>query len=287
MDLKVNLEMIKSYCKVNLFLKILSKNNKGLHNIQSTVMLLDLYDEINIKKIKKNKDEVVFIGPFKKNIKSKTNTIISTLSLLRSHNFINYNKNYKITVNKRIPVFAGLGGGTANAAFVIKHFLKNKINLKLLEIFESKIGSDLKLFFFKHSFQKNLKKIKIFKKKYKFYFLLLYPNIKSSTKEVYSKVKKFNSPLEIDPSKITSKDKYGKFLINEVNDLQKIVVKKHRIIQSILDFISYQKNCLFSRMTGSGSVCFGVFQNKESASLAVKVLKKKFPNYWCVLTKSI
>ena len=38
--------MIKSYCKVNLFLKILSKNNKGLHNIQSTVMLLDLYDEI-------------------------------------------------------------------------------------------------------------------------------------------------------------------------------------------------------------------------------------------------
>ena len=40
-------------------------------------------------------------------------------------------------------------------------------------------------------------------------------------------------------------------------------------------------------MTGSGSVCFGVFDNKEAASLAVKVLKKKFPNYWCVLTKSI
>ena len=71
MDLKSNLEMIKSYCKVNLFLKVLRKNNKGLHSIQSTVMLLDLHDEMSIKKIKKNKDEVVFIGRFKKNIKSK------------------------------------------------------------------------------------------------------------------------------------------------------------------------------------------------------------------------
>ena len=279
--------MIKSYCKVNLFLKVLRKNNKGLHNIQSTVMLLDLHDEMSIKKIKKNKDEVVFIGRFKKNIKSKANTIISTLSLLRSYNFIDFNKNYKIIVNKRIPVFAGLGGGTGNAASVIKYFLKNQISSKLLDIFENKIGSDLKFFFFKHSFQKNLKQIKTFKKKYKFYFLLLYPNIKSSTKEVYSKVKKFNSPLKIDPSKITSKDKYGKFLINEVNDLQKIVGKKHTRILKILNLIRHQKNCLFSRMTGSGSVCFGVFQNKESASYAVKVLKKKFPNYWCVLTKSI
>jgi 4-diphosphocytidyl-2C-methyl-D-erythritol kinase len=40
-------------------------------------------------------------------------------------------------------------------------------------------------------------------------------------------------------------------------------------------------------MTGSGSVCFGIFHNKKSASLAVKVLKKKFPHYWCELTKSI
>ena len=48
--------MIKSYCKINLFLKVLKKNNKGLHNIQTTTVLLDLHDKINIKKIKSNKD---------------------------------------------------------------------------------------------------------------------------------------------------------------------------------------------------------------------------------------
>ena len=279
--------MIKSYSKINLFLRVLKKNNAGLHNIQSATMLVDLHDEISIQKIEKNRDEILFTGPFKKNIKNNSNTVISTLSLLRSQKFINNNRKYKIVINKKIPVFAGLGGGTGNAAAIIKYFLKNKISPKLLKICEKKIGSDLRLFFFNHSFQENLKKIKKFNQKYKFYFLLVYPNIKSSTKEVYSNIKTFNSRLKIDPSKILTIEKYDKFLIDEVNDLQKIVEKKHKRIKGVLNLIKLQKNCLFSRMTGSGSVCFGVFQNKESASLAVKVLKKKFPNYWCVLTKSI
>jgi len=279
--------MLKSYSKINLFLRVLKKNNKGLHNIQSTVMLLDLYDKISIKKIKKKKDKIVFTGLFKKNIDSKTNSVINTMSVLRNQNLIEPNNRYKIIINKKIPVFAGLGGGTGNAASIIKYFLKRKLSSELLEIFENKIGSDLSLFFFNHSFQKNLKKIKIFKKSYNFYFLLIYPNIKSSTKEVFSKVKKFNLPLKVDPLRIPNKKKYIKFLINESNDLQKIVEEKYKKIHNIIKLIKLQKSCLFSRMTGSGSVCFGIFSNRKSASLAVKVLKKKFPNYWCVFTKSI
>ena len=279
--------MIKSYSKINLFLRVLKKNNKGLHNIQSSTMLVDLCDKISIKKINKKKDELIFTGPFKKNINKNINTVISTMSLLRSHKLINNNKRYKIVINKKIPVFAGLGGGTGNAVAIIKYFLKDRINSKLFKLFEKKIGSDLRLFFFNHSFQKNLTKIKLFEKKYKFYFLLIYPNVKCSTKEVYSKVRKFNLPLRKDISKILSKIEYDKFLISEVNDLQKIVEKKYKKIKNILNIIKLQKNCLFSRMTGSGSVCFGTFNNRESASLAVKALKKKFPNYWCVFTKSI
>tara|TARA_B110000971_G_scaffold99713_1_gene102568 strand:- start:15 stop:854 length:840 start_codon:yes stop_codon:yes gene_type:complete len=279
--------MIKSYSKINLFLKVLKKNNSGLHDIQSTTMIIDLHDKISIKKINKKKDELIFTGPFKKNINKNINTVISTMSLLRSHKLINNNKRYKIVINKKIPVFAGLGGGTGNAVAIIKYFLKDRINSKLFKLFEKKIGSDLRLFFFNHSFQKNLTKIKLFEKKYKFYFLLIYPNVKCSTKEVYSKVRKFNLPLRKDISKILSKIEYDKFLISEVNDLQKIVEKKYKKIKNILNIIKLQKNCLFSRMTGSGSVCFGTFNNRESASLAVKALKKKFPNYWCVFTKSI
>ena len=279
--------MIKSYCKINLFLRVLKKTHRDLHDIQTTAMLLDLHDKIRIKEIKKNKDEVLFTGLFKENINNKTNSVINTLSLLRSQNFLNTSKKYQITINKRIPVFAGLGGGTGNAVSIIKYFVKSKISLKLIEKFENKIGSDLRLFFFNHTFQKTLKNVRIFKKKYNFHFLLVYPNVKSSTKIIFSKVKNFNKPLRVDPLKISSKKKYIKFLINETNDLQKIVEKKHKKIKNVLNLIKLQKNCLFSRMTGSGSVCFGVFSNRKSASMAFKVLKKKFPNYWCVLTKSI
>ena len=73
--------MIKSYSKINLFLNVLKKNSSGLHNIQSTIMLLDLHDNININKIKKKKDKIVFTGPFKKNIDNKENTVTKIISI--------------------------------------------------------------------------------------------------------------------------------------------------------------------------------------------------------------
>ena len=279
--------MIKSYSKINLFLRVSKKNSNGLHNIQSDVMLLDLNDQINIRNSFKKKDEINFIGTFKKNINNKNNSVSKSLYILRKYSLINKEKRYKITINKKIPVFAGLGGGTSNAAFLIKYFLKNRVNEKLLKIFEKEIGSDLRLFFFRHSFQKNLKKILRFKKQYTFYFILVYPNINCSTNQIYSKVKKFNFLLKDDLSKISSKKKYLQFLKKETNDLQSIVEKKYPKIKKILDLIKMQKNCLFSRMTGSGSVCFGVFLNKKSAKLSLRVIKKKIPNNWCEIAKSI
>jgi 4-diphosphocytidyl-2-C-methyl-D-erythritol kinase len=279
--------MIKSHSKINLFLKVLKKNNKGLHNIQSSVMLLDLHDQVSLKKINSNRDNIKFIGRFKNNINKNINTISKSLFALRKYNLIDKKKKYQIIVNKQIPVFAGLGGGTSNAAHLIKYFLKNKVSDKLLKIFEKEIGSDFRLFFFNHSFQKNLKKILEFKKRYILYFVLVYPNINSSTKEVYSRVKKFSLPLKNDLSKIRSRSSYIRFIRDENNDLQKIVEKKHKKILKILDLIKIQRNCLFSRMTGSGSVCFGAFSNKKSANQGLIKIQKRLPNYWSVLTKSI
>ena len=279
--------MIKSYSKVNLFLKVLKKNSNQLHNIQSSVMLLDLHDRITIKNISKKKDEINFVGKFKKDIKKKNNSITTSLDILRRYGLISKKKKYKITIEKKIPVFAGLGGGTSNAVFLIKYFLKNQIKTKFLKIFEKEIGSDFRLFFFNHSFQKNLTKILQFRKKFSFYFTLVFPNINCSTKEIYSKVKKFSLPLKKDLLKFKSKRKYLQFLQMENNDLQIIVEKKYFKIRQVLNLIKLQKNCLFSRLTGSGSVCFGVFLNKKSAKLSLRAIKKKYPNYWCVIAKSI
>ena len=88
--------MIKSYSKINLFLKVSKKNRNGLHNIQSSVMLLDLHDQISIKNTNKEQDEIKFIGRFKKNINNKNNSVTKSLYILRKHGLISKKKNIKL-----------------------------------------------------------------------------------------------------------------------------------------------------------------------------------------------
>ena len=71
------------------------------------------------------------------------------------------------------------------------------------------------------------------------------------------------------------------------NLLEKIVIKKYPIIKKILNEIQKTNNCQFSRLTGSGSACFGLFLTKKSAVSAHIKIKKKFPNYWCATGKTI
>ena len=279
--------MIKSYCKINIFLRVGGKLKNGLHNIQANNMLLELHDDIRIKPIIKKKDKIIFKGKFAKHVSKKENTVIKTLLILRKYNLISQGKKYQIVVNKKIPVFAGLGGGTSNSAFIVKYFLKNKIDRGLMSIFVKNIGSDFRLFFFKNSYQKNLSSLKEFYKKYKLHFVLVYPNIKCSTKEVYSKVKDFRPSLKSDPTRILSKKKYIEFVKGEKNSLQKIVENKHKKIENLLNLIKQQKDCYFSRMTGSGSTCYGIFSSKKKASDALKIIRKKLPNFWCVTSRTI
>jgi len=77
------------------------------------------------------------------------------------------------------------------------------------------------------------------------------------------------------------------FLKNENNDLEKTVIKFYPKVRKIINFIKSQNGCYFSRITGSGSACIGIFSNKKSAVFAQKFMKLKFPNYWCVVSKTI
>ncbi len=279
--------MIKSFCKINLSLKVLKKLKTGLHDIQSNTMLLDLHDVIRITRIKRKKDIIFFKGKFKKLVDRSKNSISDVMQVLRINGLVKKGNTYKIVINKKIPIFSGLGGGTSNAAFLIKYFLKNKIRFLNLTPFEKKIGSDLGFFFHKQVFQKSLKELKKYRINLTFHFVLVYPNIKCSTKKIYSKVKDYGSSSETDFSKIVSKNRFIYLIRRERNDLQKIVASEFIILKRLLNFISVQQGCYFSRMTGSGSVCFGIFKSKKSAILGLKRIKKKFPRYWCVTAKTI
>ena len=155
--------VLSSYAKINLSLRINSKRKDGLHEIQSYFCLINLSDKINLKKIKEKKDKIVFKGPFSKLVNRNNNSIINLFKFLRKLKIIsNY---YSVSINKNIPVFGGLGGGTGNAASILKVLLKGKISKSLLNKAESIIGTDLRLFFYKQGFLSNLKTITHFEKK--------------------------------------------------------------------------------------------------------------------------
>ena len=278
--------LLKSFSKINLSLNINRKLKENkLHDIQSYFCLINLFDQIKIKKIKDRKDVVKFKGKFSKYINKRNNSIIDTLKILRERNIIS--DYYSVLVDKRIPVFSGMGGGTSNAVCLIKYFTRNKINKNLLSILDKKIGSDLKLFFYEQGFLKNLRTINNFRRKYKLYFLLVYPNVKCSTPYVYSKVKKYSSDLKYNFSKINDKSKFIKTLTKKNNDLQFIVEKKYPIIKKLIIEIGQKKGCYFSRMTGSGSVCYGVFKSQKTAKVALNGIKLKYPKYWASVAKTI
>ena len=280
---------IKSFAKINLFLNVGKKINKAnLHDIQSLVCLVNLSDEIKIQKSKNKKDKISFFGKFSHYVYKK-NTITKSISILRNKGLIPQNIHYNVKVNKRIPVFSGLGGGSSNAAYLIKNLIKKeKLTKQNKSIFSKYIGSDLKLFFETNQFfQKKLNQIVKLKTRLNLYFIIVYPFFKSSTKEIYSKVKSVRKIKKNSIYENGTKKNVIKNLIKEQNSLEKIVVSKFPIIKNVLIELKKLNKCLFSRVTGSGSACFGVFLSKKSADLGLKKIRKKFPKFWCVVGKTI
>ena len=115
--------------------------------------------------------------------------------------------------------------------------------------------------------------------------MIVYPNIICSTKKIYSLNKNF--------SKLSSSFFYLKkkslinFLKNEKNDLENTVIDIYPNVKKLINFIKGQNGCYFSRITGSGAACIGIFANKKSAVLAKKSINLKFPKYWSVVSKTI
>ncbi len=277
--------VINSFSKINLTLLVNAKQKNGYHNIQSYFCLINLKDKINVKKIKGKKDKIKFTGTFARLVNKKENSIKSILILMRN---LNLTKSYySISVEKKIPVFAGLGGGTSNAYTLMKHILRNKFSNKNLNIIEKKIGTDFNLFFHKTGFLKSLGSVVNFKMKQKLFFVLIQPPFKCSTKNIYSKVNNYSKKTTFIRKKIVKKKEFLNFLSQSRNDLQSVVEKKYPKIERILNNISIQKGCCFSRMTGSGSVCYGLFIDQNSAKKALNKLKYKYPKFWVSFAKTV
>ena len=282
---------IKSYCKINLNLRIIKKLKNGYHNISSLITFCDLHDIISISKIKKPKDKITFSGKFSNNISKGSNTIADVLKILRKKKLIK-NQSFKINIKKNIPHGSGLGGASSNASYLLNYF-NNKMRLKLkkdeLINLAKKIGSDVPICLEKKNTFLTGKKDKMLRidNKFNFNLLIVYPNIICSTRKIYKRNRIMNFGRNEYRYDKKNANKLMQHLKNEKNDLEKIVVTIYPKIGKIINYIKSQKGCIFSRITGSGSACIGIFSNRLNTISAQKLIRSKYPNYWCVVSKTI
>ena len=281
----MSFDKIKSNAKINLSLNVTGKYSK-LHKIESIISFISLHDNIFIKSIKSKKHNIQFFGKFSKNI-TKNNTIIQLLKLLDKKKLLN-NQKFFIKVEKCIPIQAGLGGGSMNAANILKYFIDKKIiyisNKDIRSICMS-IGSDVFLGFKSSNLvltSKN-KVINFFKVKKK-HILIVKPVFGCSTKSVYSKVQSYNKPKLDNPKKNMFNFQYLKRLDNS---LEPIVLSKFSNLRLAKKYLESLSKTLFVRMTGSGSALVAYFKSKKACDIAMRQFKKVYKNYWCIVSKTI
>ena len=278
-------DKIKSYAKINLALNITGKTN-SLHKIESIISFVSLHDEILIKRINSNKHIISFKGKFSKRI-GKNNSISKLLDLLEKKKIIK-GKKFHIKINKKIPIKAGLGGGSMNAASILKYFIQKKIikiSKKEIIIISNSIGSDVILGLrFINCVLTSKNKIRYFKSYKKIYTLIVKPNFGCSTKDIYSKVRKFDRSILNRPN-IRMFDL--NFLTKMRNSLEPIAFSKYPKLQAIKSYLEISSKAFFVRMTGSGSALIAYFKSKEKCENAKRQFNKKYKNYWCIVSKTI
>ena len=276
---------IKSYAKINLALNVIGKTS-GLHKIESIVGFVSLYDVILIKEIQSKKHIISFNGKYSKNIHKK-NTISNLLKILEKEKLLR-DRSFEIKVNKHIPSKSGLGGGSMNAANILKYLIKKKFinpSKEQLNSICKSIGSDVALGLNStFTILKSNNQIKEFKNCKKFYALIVKPSFGCSTKEIYSGVKKFTKPRFNKPSKkMISFDN----LKNLNNSLEPISLLKFPKLKNIKHFLEKSSKKSFVRMTGSGSAIVAYFKSKKLCDDVKKKFSRKYKNYWCKVAKTI
>jgi len=275
--------LIKSYAKVNLGLKVLDLLPDNYHSICTIMQEIDLYDIIQIQKTNNKLLNINCDGPV--NVPNNQNNLCVQAAELICQNYtIDYGINIKLT--KNIPVGAGLGGGSSNAAAVLcglNKLFKLKINNQQLHALAFQLGCDVPFFInggIQLSEGKGEQLTPIDFNLSKYFFVLIHPNFSVSTKWAYSFFKN-DLPKTFDSDKFRSfQDKIDWELFE--NDFENMIKSTYPEVLKIRQILE-SKSALFVSLSGSGSTMFGVFDDCLKANFANQALQA----YNCHIVKPI
>ncbi|MDA9261790.1 4-(cytidine 5'-diphospho)-2-C-methyl-D-erythritol kinase [Flavobacteriales bacterium] len=244
--------------KINLGLSILNKREDGYHNLESVFIPIPITDSLEFIEF----DEMKFDCNIKID-NDKSNSVLMAYNLLKEKFKL---PPLSIYLYKNIPIGAGIGGGSADGAFMLKglnDYFELGLTNQLLKYYANEIGSDCPFFIdnnpsFVEGRGEILSDIELDLSKY--YFAIINPNIHVSTKEAFSTIKYSNKDNGSLLSSIKN-EPIQNWKNTIFNDFESSVFETYPEIQKIKTDL-YKKGALYASMTGTGSTVYGIFENK-------------------------
>lgn len=249
--------------KINLGLQIIGKREDGYHEIESCLIPIPVFDALEIilsKKTTFTSSGLIILG------NEKDNLVLKAFQLLKRD--FNDLPPIAVHLHKVIPMGAGLGGGSADAAYALK-LMNNLFDLHLedwfLEDYAAQLGSDCP-FFIENTPKiakgrgEILESVNLdLKGKW---LALISPNLHIGTKEAYAGVRPKQSEYNLKETladQTTWKDRL-------INDFEESIFLKYPEIQKITDSL-YKEGAFYAAMTGSGSTVFGLFDQEPEMGM--------------------
>ena len=277
----MNLRYYKSYAKVNIGLQILDKRSDGYHNINTLFQEIDLYDTIKIKKIEQGCNFVSNVDWLKNN---DSNLCVTAWKELSKHFDIG---GVSISLEKKIPIKSGLGGGSSNAATILKGICEiysldlTRCDLSSIAI---RLGADVP-FFLTGGLQSASgigENLSAHNGCIEGSYLLVIPDQQIETKWAYSKCKKIlQTNKEALKFEDILKEKITSFKLFE-NDFESIVIPAYPQIAEIKDKL-LSSGPKYVSLSGSGSTVFGIYDDEVQAKSAESL----FPEYTTFIANPI
>ncbi len=280
---------IPSYAKINLYLKIGRKLGSGYHNIQGVMQKIELSDGITVEPLSEDK---IIVECTNKELENENNLAYQAAMLLKKKFRVAYGA--RIYIEKNVPIEAGLGGGSSDAATTLMNLNKLwGLKLKERQLIElaSQIGSDVPFFIGEGAalVEGIGEKVKRIKKSFSINIVLINPGFRVSTKWAYNTFDKQKPRIKTKADikalvKAIEKKDIKEIANNLHNDFEPIVTKKYKVINDIKNNL-LRNDALNACVSGSGPTVFGIFNSIYEAREAFFEIQYDYP--FVFLTKTI
>jgi len=252
--------IIQTGCKINLGLNIVERRADGYHNLQTIFYPVPLFDEITIRE-GEDEDTLTLCGnPLEGD--AKENLVLRAVRLLRQEGFPL--PPLSIDLRKVIPSGAGLGGGSSDAACMVKTLAKLydlPLDEEQMEWLVSKLGADCPFFIKSRPvYAEGIGDVftPISLSLNGWYLMLVKPEVHVSTREAYAGV---HPHLPACSLLETAKLPVGAWADRMVNDFEESIFPSHPLLAEIKQEL-YNQGAVYASMSGSGSTIFGLFRSR-------------------------